>query len=544
MDIGKYQNMIYKRMNDTFQKWEGLDFIHEHDIYSFLHSLKGTAGSIGLNELSTVASEKIETLTENSDKQWSKDTWKNYLSPIIEAKCFFHTNYDIEASEASLSYSENTFADHDFILVIDDDMIFISYIKNVLEKQGYSVLIAHNGKRGLELIYELKPAIVFLDIMLPDTNGFSILENIRKINKERMFIAVMSVNDSNENRKRAYDLGALDFIPKPFDQDVLVAYVKNRLAYKKELAHSIIIDELTQVYNRKFLNTQLQNLMQHYLRNKDHFSVAIADLDYFKKVNDTYGHLVGDEVLKGFASLVMDSKREQDIFCRYGGEEFVLLMPHTSVEEGYQQVEMFRKLMEQQYFQSNEEKFQVTLSAGVVEASLQNLHPKQILEQADHALYEAKHTGRNRTVIFDCKAEITNKCTKIKLIVIDDVFIIRNLITSYFENWSYNEDYEIEVEAYSDGISFLHSNWYSKDSKHIILLDGIMPKMDGMEVLRKIRENYSSKDVIVSMLTGRNGEEHVMEALNNGADDYIVKPFNIADVSNRIISLIDRLFIK
>ncbi|WP_332651414.1 diguanylate cyclase [Lysinibacillus sp. 54212] len=542
MDIEKYQQMIYKRMNDTFQKWEESDLTIEHDIYSFLHSLKGTAGSIGLNELSTIASEKIEALTENSDKQWSKDDWKNYLSPIIEVTSFYHTNLDVQPIEDQSTVAATISTERDFILVIDDDMIFISYIKNVLEKQGYSVIVAHNGKRGLEQIYELKPSIVFLDIMLPDSNGFSILENIRKINIERMFVAVMSVNDCKENRKRAYDLGALDFIPKPIDQEILISYVSNRLAYKKELEHSIIIDELTQVYNRRFLDSQLQKLIQLNIRNNEHFSVAIADLDFFKKVNDTYGHLVGDEVLKGFASLVVNSKREQDIFCRYGGEEFVLLMPHTTADEGYMIMERLRKLMEQKQFNGNGSNFKVTFSAGVVEATSNNLHPKKILEEADQALYEAKQSGRNRTIMFDSNKEVIKKRLKIKLIVIDDVFIIRNLITSYFEDWHSNDHYEIEVAAYSDGISFLNSNWYSKENKHIILLDGIMPKMDGIEVLKKIRENYSSKEVIVSMLTGRKGEEHVIEALENGANDYIVKPFNIADVSNRIVHLINRLF--
>lgn len=161
-----------------------------------------------------------------------------------------------------------------------------------------------------------------------------------------MFVTVMSANDCKENRVRAYDMGALDFMPKPIDEEILVSYVTNRLAYKKELEHSIIIDELTQVYNRKFLENQFEKLIQQFNRNQTPFSVAILDLDYFKKVNDTYGHLVGDEVLKGFAALVMNLKRDTDIFCRYGGEEFVMLMPQTSIQDSYVLIERLRKSME------------------------------------------------------------------------------------------------------------------------------------------------------------------------------------------------------
>lgn len=542
MENVKYQQMVYKNMDEKFKSWSELKYISEKEIYHFLHSLKGTAGSIGLEELSITASEKLEPLTEVSEKKWSKAEWTSYLSSLIEGISFYQTNMTVQTESKPLLASPENVLNQEFILVIDDDIVFINYLKNVLEKKGYSVVIAYNGKRGMELIYELKPAIVFLDIMLPDTNGFSILQNIKKIKKDRMFVTVMSANDCKENRVRAYDMGALDFMPKPIDEEILVSYVTNRLAYKKELEHSIIFDELTQVYNRKFLENQFEKLIQQFNRNQTPFSVAILDLDYFKKVNDTYGHLVGDEVLKGFAALVMNLKRDTDIFCRYGGEEFVMLMPQTSIQDSYVLIERLRKSMEKKYFTANGVKFNVTFSAGLVDVSATNLHPKKMLEEADQALYNAKQSGRNQTMIYDSVAEVVKKKVKIKIIIIDDVFIIRNLIVNYFNNWGPNENYDIDVLEFSDGVSFLKSNWYNSNSKYIILLDGMMPKMDGIEVLKTIRKKYSSNDVIVSMLTGRKGEEYVVDALENGADDYIVKPFNITDVSNRILRLINRLF--
>ncbi|ATP40659.1 diguanylate cyclase [Solibacillus sp. R5-41] len=539
----KYQQMIYKSMYENFQKWDELEFVTERQIYYFLHSLKGTAGSIGLCELTTIASEKIEPLNENEERHWSKSEWKSYLAPIIEGISFYQTNFNVQQVENTQLISTDNSYDQEFILIIDDDIVFISYLKDVLEKKGHSVIVAYNGKRGLELIYELKPSIVFLDIMLPDTCGFSILKNVKKIKKDRMFVAVMSSNDCKENRIRAYDMGALDFISKPIEEDILNSYVTNRLAYRKELEQSIIIDELTQIYNRKFMDSQLIKLIQQYNRNKEPFALAIADLDYFKKVNDTYGHLVGDEVLKGFADLVMNSKREQDVFCRYGGEEFVMLMPQTTVDQAYMLLEQLRESMKQKHFTASGARFQVTFSSGVVEATTKNLHPKKILEEADQALYNAKEFGRNQTVMFDSLTAGVQKKIKVKIIVIDDVYIIRNLITTHFENWKSSENFDIEVISYGDGVSFLNSNWYTPNYKYIILLDGMMPEMDGIEVLKKIREKHTSNDVIISMLTGLKGENYVLEALENGADDYIVKPFNIIDVSTRIMSLIKRLFI-
>lgn len=537
----KYHQMIYNRIHENFQKWDKYDFILEKELYTFLHNLKGTAGSIGLDELTIIASEKLEMLNETSEKNWSKNEWQAYLVPIIEGIKFYETNILELGEEIEFNATYNCY-EQDFILIIDDDIVFISYMKNVLEKKGYSVMVAHNGKRGMELIYELQPSIVFLDIMLPDTSGFSILKNVKKIKKERMFVTVISSNNSKENRLRAFEMGALDFMPKPIDQDILISYVSNRLAYKKELEHAIVIDELTQVYNRKFMESQLQKYINQFNYNKELLSIAILDLDYFKKVNDTYGHLVGDEVLKGFAALVMNFKREEDVICRYGGEEFVILMPQTSDKEAYTLIERLRKSMEHNFFLANGVSFNVTFSSGLVEATPFNLHPKKMLEEADQALYAAKQNGRNQTIIYDSVADIVKKKVKVRIIVIDDVYIIRNLFLKHFENFELSEEYMIEVMAFSDGISFLHSNWYDPNCKYIILLDWMLPNMDGIEVLKKIREKYTSRDVLVSMLTARIGEEYVMRALENGADDYIIKPFHVPEVSERILRLINRVF--
>lgn len=540
----KYQQMMYEKIQQQFQEWESKSFIIERDLYGFLHSLKGTAGSIGMTELSAIAAEKLDVIEADNEQYWDSESWHNFLSPIVEALSFFETNYTPQQAE-DIAASQLPTKHQDFIVVIDDDTVFMSYMKNVLEKSGLLVLVANNGERGLKLIYEFNPALVFLDIMLPDTNGFSILENITKIKANQMYVAVMSVNDCRENRKKAYDLGAFDFIAKPIDEEILVSYVRNRLNYKRTLEHSIVTDELTQVYNRKYFGQEMKRYLQNYQYKHKPFTVAITDLDFFKKVNDTYGHLIGDDVLKGFAALVMSEKREDDVFCRYGGEEFVMLMPNTNADEAYKEIERLRVLLSQKVFFSEQKKpFNVTYSSGIAQANADNAHPKKLLELADRALYEAKKTGRNRTVVYTDAQAIEEPKKGIKIIVIDDVYIIRNLIMKGFNQLTVDGDYTVEVAAYSDGLSFLNDAWYDPNYKYILLLDGMMPQMDGIDVLRKVREKYSSNEVIVSMLTGRIGENYVREALENGADDYIAKPFNIVDVRLRIINLVNRLFNK
>lgn len=529
-------------MQEYFLKWAEKDAVKEKELYAFLHMLKGTAGSVGLNGLTTIAVEKLENLNDTSELEWLKEQWTMYLSPLIEALSFYETNHlqeDIKEVAQSLFKSD---AAKEFILIIDDDMVFIAYLKNVLEEKGFSVIVAHNGKRGIELIYEVQPAIVFLDITLPDIDGFSILNNVKKIKKDRTFIAIMSSHHTKENRIRAYALGAMDFVAKPVDEDILFAYVANRLAYRKELEYAIVIDELTQVYNRKHFEAQLKMLINQYERAGEVFTVAIIDLDFFKKVNDTYGHLIGDEVLKGFAVLVKEMKREQDILCRYGGEEFVLLMQNTEVDEAYQLVEKIRQAMMEKAFTANGTTFYVTFSSGIMAVNEQYMHSKKLLEAADQALYAAKTTGRNRTVQFDVSIGDVKKLKKLKVIIIDDVYIIRDMLTKHFEEVAINDESIAEVMSFEDGLTFLQSNWYDASYKYIILLDWMLPNMSGIDVLKEIRAHYSSKEVIVSMLTGQTGEKYVLEAFQNGADDYIRKPFQIADVTSRILRLAERIF--
>ncbi|MEC1178978.1 diguanylate cyclase [Metasolibacillus meyeri] len=542
MGAEKYQKMVYERMQENFLKWMEWDTIKENELYAFLHMLKGTAGSVGLNGLSVIANEKLANLNETSELEWIKEQWTVYLSPLIEALSFYEANQlqkDIKEVAQALVRNDTK---KEFILIIDNDMAFIAYLKNVLEEKGFSVIVAHNGKRGIELIYEVQPAIVFLDIALPDNDGFSILNNIKKIKKDRTFIAIMSSQPSKENRIRAYVLGAMDFVAKPVDEDILFAYVANRLAYRKELEYAIVIDELTQVYNRKHFEGQLKMLINQYEKIGEVFTVAIIDLDFFKKVNDTYGHLIGDEVLKGFATLVKELKREQDIACRYGGEEFVLLMPNTDIGEAYQLVEKIRQTMAQKVFTVNGTTFYVTFSSGVMAVNQQYKHSKKLLEAADQALYAAKTTGRNRTVQFDSSIVDVKKLKQLKVIVVDDVYIIRDMLKTHFEELAINDEMIAEVTSFGDGLTFLQSSWYDANYKYIILLDWMLPNMSGIDVLKEIRARYSSKEVIVSMLTGQTGEKYVLEAFQNGADDYIRKPFQIVDVSSRILRLAERIF--
>lgn len=219
------------------------------------------------------------------------------------------------------------------ILLIDDDVELVAYLKESLERQNYYVSIALSAERGLKIFYETKPDLILLDILLPDKSGIEVLNQIiGKAKKERIPIIIISGEYSKATQMQAYSLGVMDFLPKPVDIDLFLVLIKNRFQLKREWQESIIVDDLTGAFNRKHFNQVMKQLIGDFKRTNRVFSLALIDLDYFKNVNDTYGHLIGDEVLQGFSELVKNSIRLEDTFCRYGGEEFAVFLPHTDAE--------------------------------------------------------------------------------------------------------------------------------------------------------------------------------------------------------------------
>lgn len=539
----KYVQMIKNRIQSEIAEWSNAAYITEKELYAFLHNLKGTAGSIGLPNVSTIAEKQLQALQEGSNKLWPTKQWTELLTLLLEELDLQQELKVLKIKSKEQAPLKKVASYKDFILVIDDDHVFISFIKSLLERQGYSVLVANNGKRGLELLYKFKPSIVFLDIMLPDVNGFHIFEEIvAKVKKHRIIVAIMSANNSTENIVRAYNVGAFDFIAKPINPKTFIAYVENRLAFKNEIEHSIIIDELTQMYNRKYMDLRLQELIEQFERTHDVFSLAILDLDYFKKVNDTYGHLVGDDVLKGFAAAIKEIKLRQDVDCRYGGEEFAILFPYTTAIQADKAIQTLREAMTQKYFQSKEGLFQITFSAGIAEINATNTHPQQLIREADKALYEAKLTGRNKNIIYSSILAHEKVDKHMTIVIIDEHNQLNLAVTDYFQQQSSDYHFTLQIQLFTSSEQFKQDFIFVQNEKYIVLVDYLTAAKNEFSIIKNIRAQYSSQEVIIAFLSEREYEQHVIQALEYGADDYVLKPLDLDDISARLWQIMKTLF--
>ncbi|MDH6427821.1 MULTISPECIES: diguanylate cyclase [unclassified Paenibacillus] len=540
MTTQKYKDMVEQRTKMTLQEWTEQAEVKEKDIYRFLHNLKGTAGTVGLPDVEQFAEDTLPYFMESSLKSWSVEEWGDYLYPLIPL-------FNVHSLAASSSVKAldkkgpaETLTQND-ILLIDDDVELVAYLKESLERQNYYVSIALSAERGLKIFYETKPDLILLDILLPDKSGIEVLNQIiGKAKKERIPIIIISGEYSKATQMQAYSLGVMDFLPKPVDIDLFLVLIKNRFQLKREWQESIIVDDLTGAFNRKHFNQVMKQLIGDFKRTNRVFSLALIDLDYFKNVNDTYGHLIGDEVLQGFSELVKNSIRLEDTFCRYGGEEFAVFLPHTDAESAMLVIQRIQERFAATDFFAKNEIFHVTISSGISEVTDAENIADKLIEEADQALYASKHAGRNQTTLYSDHLSTTKKHSVLNVIVVDDDTLIRRIVTSQFAIWEPDNIAEVKVSSYANGLDFLQSDWYAVDEKYIILLDGVMPDLDGVEVLERIRKTYPEVNILVIMLTGRNNQADIVNALQMGADDYVVKPVHMPELLSRIERLAHR----
>jgi len=306
------------------------------------------------------------------------------------------------------------------ILIVDDHEDNVELLRARLESWGFTAETASNGAEALSKVEHAPPDLILLDVMMPVIDGIEVARRI-KGNQSLPFIPIImqTALDSTENKVEGLEAGADDYITKPIDFAELKARLTSMLRIKRLqeelqererqlleanelLRHTSQTDGLTGLDNRRHLEDRLREMFEHAKRLNEPFSCVMCDLDRFKSVNDTYGHQAGDAVLKQFARILKHEVREIDRVGRYGGEEFMLLLPGTVLDSGVTFAERVRKQVESNTFTFAETSIRRTASFGVSAWP----HPRisdcdGLMRAADDALYVAKETGRNRVVRFD-----------------------------------------------------------------------------------------------------------------------------------------------
>jgi diguanylate cyclase (GGDEF)-like protein len=299
------------------------------------------------------------------------------------------------------------------ILVADDEPVNLALIKRRLEWEDYQIHTAADGGEAVELAKRVLPDLVILDVMMPVLDGLQACRLLKDDPETRDIpVIFLSALDDTDTKVSGLSLGADDYISKPFRVEELLARVGVAIRLKRErdrLRHSAEVsrrraeaasemsmtDPLTGLRNRYGLQRALQRELSEARRYARPLSCLLLDLDYFKAVNDTYGHAAGDTALMQAARVLSEAVRGSDVVCRYGGEEFLVLAPETDAGGALALGEKIRLAVASRLFGDGERVFPLTLSVGAAQLRAGE-SGNDMLARADEALYQAKQAGRDR----------------------------------------------------------------------------------------------------------------------------------------------------
>lgn len=411
------------------------------------------------------------------------------------------------------------------ILIIDGDLLFINKTARSFTEAGFTVLKSNRGKEGLRIIMETMPDCIVFGLNLMDVRPEEFIKELQSM-VSKFFVPIIAIGDKSkksdiENIKFQIN----DTVEMPFLMDDLFLKAMRLIDQALRMKNQVNVDELTGIYSRKFIMERVEYYLSNQKEKEFTHSLAIFDLDYFKHVNDKYGHPIGDRVLVEFARFISENIRSTDIFARYGGEEFILLFPRTKPKFALKKLNQLREEFSKIKIEADGVFINQTFSGGIAsnEDDLTN-NPVELLNLADIALYAAKNSGRNRLLTFEPKMKF--KKQKSKILVADDDRFTRQILFDGLKDGDW-----ILLEA-KDGREALEIA--NKEFPQLILLDGLMPEMNGYEVLLEIRKNILFKETAVIMLTGNHSDENIAQALYAGADDYITKPFSLIELKARV----------
>lgn len=286
------------------------------------------------------------------------------------------------------------------VLIVDDSPMQANFSAMHLKKAGMETLIVTTPLDVLHALGDFNPDLILLDLYMPECSGLEMAQTIRQM---EAFVSIpivyLSAETDREVQLEAVGIGGDDFLIKPIKPDHLIASVRSRVERYRQMRNLMVRDSLTGLFNHTTIKERLSQELSRAIRYNLPLAFAMLDIDHFKYVNDTYGHSVGDRVLKNLARLLVNRLRTSDIVGRYGGEEFAIIFPNTSGEDAAQVLDTIRQNFSGIVHQSNSgQVFHVTFSAGIA-AYPGSVTPANIGDAADRALYRAKAGGRNQVML-------------------------------------------------------------------------------------------------------------------------------------------------
>ena len=339
---------------------------------------------------------RVIVLSGNIDKEFRSAMLQKPIIDYVNKGGINDINYIINTITRLQKNQAHT------ILVVDDSMIFRKQMQNLLENMFYKVVTVAHGEEALGILNTRNDIhLVLTDYHMPVMDGLELTHEIRKEHNKNS-LAIIAVSSSKDNEVNAIFLktGANDFITKPFSKEEFSCRINNTIEALENIqivTNHANRDFLTGLYNRRYFFDTMSEYEEEIRNSAEQFAVAMIDIDHFKKINDTYGHDVGDKVIVALSEILTSSTSHRDIVARFGGEEFCLVLKNINRYSAFDILERIRKEIEKFSFHVERDTYLTfTISTGLVMNTEEPI--EEIINQADMMLYNAKNDGRNKVV--------------------------------------------------------------------------------------------------------------------------------------------------
>jgi len=422
------------------------------------------------------------------------------------------------------------------VLVVDDDETILAAVRLILGTDAVTVETLADPERFWEVLSQVQPHLVLLDIDMPSVSGLELCRLVRSDPRWRELpVVFLSASRDPEQIREVYATGADDFVSKP----VVAAELRARIGSRLERArlHRLLAetDPLTSLANRRRLERDLARLELLADRYDGKLSVAVIDLDRFKRVNDRHGHTAGDQVLRRFAAHMRNSFRGEDVVARLGGEEFFVAMHGMPGHDALPRLSaILTEFRDVGVDIGDGLLLNVGASAGVAEHGCDGRGFAELYRAADAALLAAKASGRGRVLAAGRVSEAGS--LHVDVAIVDDDEVLAELLRHTLEIVGYS------CAVLTDGTEAIArlSGAGDRLTASAILLDIDLPGCTGFEVLHALREADVTAGTAVLVVTARSSEQDAVRAVAEGAVDHIAKPFSVPLLVEKLRRIIER----